>query len=344
MIRRLVQTSPARSTPALVIIATLILITLSSPLRAAKSDNTVDLSTPPSDHVIVRASCYVIDVLDVSGPSKSYNADLVLQYEWEDPRLAALKKADSEIPIDQLWQPELIIANIGTAEENWASELELIETGTVRIVQRWNGDFTAQFDLKEFPRDTQQLGVQILTPKSMGATVEIIPDDEKSGQAETFSVTNWKIGTLEALDAPYLVRTEQTPIPGVRFQMSANRFVSYYMGTIIATTTIIMCMAWLVFWIDPSSVNPRVSISVTSMLTLIAHRFVIQSELPNLPYLTSMDIFLLGCTCLLLFGLGMVVYIINLLANQQDAHARRINNALRFTYPIPFIALLLLAL
>lgn len=76
------------------------------------------------------------------------------------------------------------------------------------------------------------------------------------------------------------------------------------------------------------------------MLTLIAHRFVIQGELPNLPYLTTMDYFLLGSTLMVLLGLVEVVVVFCILSNENEAKALQINRFFRRSYPLLFLALL----
>jgi hypothetical protein len=55
------------------------------------------------------------------------------------------------------------------------------------------------------------------------------------------------------------------------------------------------------FEINASS---QVSIAMTSMLTLIAYRFAIDSQLPRLPYMTRLDVFILASTLLVFFPLS----------------------------------------
>ena len=76
------------------------------------------------------------------------------------------------------------------------------------------------------------------------------------------------------------------------------------------------------------------------MLTLIAHRFVIQGELPNLPYLTTMDYFLLGSTLMVLLGLIEVVIVFRVFSRGNEAKALQLNRFFRWSYPLPFLALL----
>ena len=94
----------------------------------------------------------------------------------------------------------------------------------------------------------------------------------------------------------------------------------------------------------PASINPRISVSVTSMLTLIAHRFVIKGELPKLPYLTTMDYFLLGSTLMVLLGLIEVVIVHRVGSRGDEAKSLRLNRFFRWSYPLPFLALLVFVL
>ena len=50
---------------------------------------------------------------------------------------------------------------------------------------------------------------------------------------------------------------------------------------------------------------------MTSMLTLIAYRFAIDSQLPPLPYMTRLDVFILTSTLLVFFSLIEVVVTIS---------------------------------
>jgi hypothetical protein len=46
-------------------------------------------------------------------------------------------------------------------------------------------------------------------------------------------------------------------------------------------------MSWAVFWIHPRQGSSQINIAVISMLTLIAYRLAVDSQLPRLPYTTA---------------------------------------------------------
>jgi cadmium resistance protein CadD (predicted permease) len=100
-------------------------------------------------------------------------------------------------------------------------------------------------------------------------------------------------------------------------------------------------MSWAVFWIDPVTSNSQISIAVTSMLTLIAYRFAVDSQLPRLPYMTRIDLFFLVSTLLVFFSLIEVLVTTILDNNQQTKRAKRIDRYCRVIFPLVFVIALI---
>jgi cadmium resistance protein CadD (predicted permease) len=96
-------------------------------------------------------------------------------------------------------------------------------------------------------------------------------------------------------------------------------------------------MSWTVFWIQPSETGPQISVAITSMLTLIAYRFAIDSQLPRLPYMTRLDVFILTSTCLVFFSLIEVLITTILESNRQAERAKNIDRYCRIIFPVIFI-------
>jgi hypothetical protein len=72
------------------------------------------------------------------------------------------------------------------------------------------------------------------------------------------------------------------------------------------------------------------------MLTLIAYRFAVDSQLPLLPYMTRLDVFILTSTLLVFFSLIEVVATIILDNTQKKKRAQRIDFYCRFIFPAVF--------
>src|SRR5207245_4337950 len=101
------------------------------------------------------------------------------------------------------------------------------------------------------------------------------------------------------------------------FLFTVSRIVQFYVLKVILPLVLIVMMSWAVFWIDPVTSNSQISIAVTSMLTLIAYRFAVDSQLPRLPYMTRLDAFFLTSTLLVFFSL-IEVLVTTILSNKHQ--------------------------
>ena len=75
------------------------------------------------------------------------------------------------------------------------------------------------------------------------------------------------------------------------------------------------------------------------MLTLIAYRFAVAGELPNISYLTRMDVFMVGSTVLVFSALLAVATSSRLVHRDKVERARAINRVSRYAFPGAFTAL-----
>lgn len=298
---------------------------------------------PPVAPTEIETAVLVVDIVAIDGASQAFTADVFTRFRWTDPRLAEPGTGSRRLSLDKIWHPRMVIANQRNADIKLPEVVEVDADGRVTYRQRVLGDFSCPLDLADFPFDRQQLYVHVVSAGYTNEQVKFVPDLEESGRSERFSITDWEVSGLELVERPYTAPHSERLVPGVSLQFEVSRLARYYAGTIFATVSIIVTMAWLVFWIPPSNINPRISVSVTSMLSLIAYRFVAGQDLPRLPYLTTMDFFLLGAAVMVLLGLASVVLISRSQSHGKEESALRWNKILRWTYPIAF-GLMLLAL
>ncbi len=120
-----------------------------------------------------------------------------------------------------------------------------------------------------------------------------------------------------------------------------ERRAGYYLIKVILPLILIVAMSWVVFWIDPSEGGSQIGVALTTMLTLIAYRFAVGSELPNIPYLTRMDYFLLASTVLVFATLIEVVITSHYARSGRIQQAHRIDLWARWMFPAVFVFLTL---
>jgi hypothetical protein len=308
------------------------------------TDMTVSQPNAGAGPTPVNVYLYVVDVFDVSGSDQTFNADVVLVAEWRDPKLAGKGTAIRSAKLEDVWEPRLQLVNQRGGNAMLPQRVEIHPEGLVRYRQRWSGRFTARMDLRDFPLDRQRFHIQVVSLGYSRDEVELIPDLEgkRSGRAEQVSITDWGLGPARMEMADFEPVPGMKPIPGVQLVWEGKRQVGYYTVQVILPLVMIVLMGWIALWIAPSMVPPRISVAVTTMLTLIAYRFALGRLVPNLPYLTRFDYFTLGSTILIFLVLAIVAATTYLAAQNKPARAERLSRWARLVFPVVFVAVFLL--
>jgi cadmium resistance protein CadD (predicted permease) len=78
-------------------------------------------------------------------------------------------------------------------------------------------------------------------------------------------------------------------------------------------------------------------VATSSILTLIAYRFVLAGLLPRLPYMTRMDYFTFGSTLLVFMALVEVIMSSAFAGHKYDKMAHTIDRLSKFAFPILFL-------
>ena len=126
--------------------------------------------------------------------------------------------------------------------------------------------------------------------------------------------------------------------------LKAERLRGCYWIKVIAPLVLIVAMSWAVFWIDPKESGSQISVAITAMLTLIAYRFAVGSDLPRVSYLTRLDYFILGATILVFASLIEVVVTSSYARTGNLERARAIDRWSSWLFPVMFILLSVQAL
>jgi hypothetical protein len=150
---------------------------------------------------------------------------------------------------------------------------------------------------------------------------------------------DWKILNYEVGALPY-VPLDRIEIPGFAIQFRAKRYVAFYIWQVIIPMIVVVVMSWTAFWFRHTDASVRIGVATSSILTLVALRFVVANLLPRLSYMTRMDYFTVGSTVLVFLAFLTVVISSFLVAIQRVRGARAIDIVSRGVFPAAFAALL----
>lgn len=296
---------------------------------------------PTTVHFMV----FVVDIDEIDDAAQNFTANVYLRLRWKDARLANPEGAIRQIPLSEVWNPRLLLANQqGVIPHSLPEIVQVHPDGTVMYHQRYTGKLSQRLMLADFPRDSHTFTIQFVAAGYHADELTFEPESIRSirggSMANTLSLADWKILSFEAVVAPYSP-IEEIRTAGFAFQFQAKRYVGYYLWQVVLPLAVVVIMSWAAFWIGREHIGVRIAVATSSILTLIAHRFVLASLLPRLPYMTHLDYFTVGSTLLVLLALIAVIATGFLAAHGHDHQARRIDLLARGTFPSAFLLLLL---
>lgn len=298
---------------------------------------------PEGTPTAVTVAVFFVDVKAIANAEQSFTADFYLLAEWRDPRLAAgalgASLAGCRLKLDEVWHPGLAVVNQRFLRKSYPEAVVVDEAGAVRYQQRLFGQLSSPLDLRDFPFDRQRLPIDLVavghSPQQVAFSV-----GERTGRRESFSVAGWSLELAEPRVEAEYVRAVDRRLAAVRFTLDAERHFEYYLWKMLVPLSLIIFMAWTVFWIEPKNVGPQIGISTATVFTLIAFQFSLGRLLPPVSYLTRADKFLLGATLLVFAALGEAILTGKLADTEREETARRVDRWARWIYAALFVVLI----
>jgi len=291
----------------------------------------------------VQVAMYLADLSAVSGANQTFLADVIITAEWMDPRLAGRWAGLHKAEIRDVWTPNLLIVNQRDVAGSLPGHVEVDPSGLVRWRQRFIGHFAVRMDLRDFPFDHQRFGVQMVSLGYDRDEVDLLANPEQSSRAKDLSITDWDVGPVQIQSADFEPAPGAKVQAGVELSWDGRRYVGYYVVQIILPLVLIVLMGGATLWVDPAIVPARVSMAMTTMLTLIAYRFALGNSVPNLTYLTRFDYFMLASTILVFLTLLLVVAGAHLVGKQRLSLVQRMDKWARTAFPAVFAIVLVVA-
>jgi hypothetical protein len=319
----------------------LILIPLA---RSADVPALIDRPAAEAGPTQISVGIWVVDISSIDSAQQAFTAEIAVVLRWKDSRLTHLGTGVVRYPLEQIWHPRVGIVNeTNSVSRKMPDSVEVDPDGMVTYRQRYVGAFTQPLRLQSFPFDRQTFRVQLVAVRYQSNEVMFVPDQvwirdglkEAGGISPTITLPDWTIEKWELKPLVYALAPHHQ-YSSYAFEFTASRNVQHYLLKVILPLVLIVISSWAVFWIDPINASSQVSIAMTSMLTLIAYRFAIDSQLPLLPYMTRLDTFVLTSTLLVFFSLIEVVVTIMLDNTQKKKWAKRIDVYCRVIFPAIF--------
>jgi hypothetical protein len=310
---------------------------------AEKAELKVKRPEECSEPIKIYFYVFVVDIQKIDGAGQNFAANVYVRLRWRDNRLAH-KGSVRKVPLEEIWNPRVIIANrVGPVHMSLPEVVEIGSDGTVTYHQRFIGSLSQPLKLSKFPFDQHDFTIHFLATGYSLNEIEFIPDNSIAGSPipgggiyHQISLPDWYILKYR-VEARAYEPIKDNKSAGFVFEFTAKRAAIYYIWQVIIPLILIVMMAWGAFYIDPTNAGAQIGIATSSMLTLIAYRFMLGQLIPRLPYMTRLDYFTLGSTILVFLTLIEVIITTNLALRERGKIAIRIDHWCRFVFPAVFI-------
>ena len=196
-----------------------------------------------------------------------------------------------------------------------------------------------ELDLRDFPLDDQILPIRLVFPDYTPGELLVEVDSETSGRSPAFHIPDWVIGDGELRVEP-LKFTPTLSKARILYELKADRQTYYYYLKIMLPLVFIVCMSWAVFWIHPEHADSQIGVATSSILTLIAYRFILGNLLPKVAYMTRLDYFILASTILVFIALIEVLITTALTKAKRASLARKWDLWCRWLFPTAYLLLI----
>ncbi|CAM1292191.1 Uncharacterised protein g352 [Pycnogonum litorale] len=274
-----------------------------------------DRRATPTNHLgiptIVNCELYLRSIGSINPATMDYQVDLYLRQRWMDERLTRLKISE---PLDlndpklvkKLWKPEVFFANAKEADFQYVTVPNVLvridPTGELLYMLRLKLTFSCMMNLQKYPLDSQMCHIEIGSFSKTTSELHLKWYDHipvklyenltlpQFGITETRTSNcnqSFQIGEYSCLKAEFHLR----------------RHIGYHLVQNYLPTILIVAISWVSFWLDVDAIPARITLGVTTLLTISSKGSSIQSNIPPVSYVKAVDVWIGACTTMVFCAL-----------------------------------------
>jgi hypothetical protein len=295
------------------------------------------------DEITVRLG--VLDIAEINDREQVFMADLFVEIDWQDPRLAVNGNPGAELrtfPLDAIWHPRLTVINNRGLDLLLPEVATVDRQGKVIVRQRVAGPLAVDLDLRDFPYDTQRLPINFVSYQYSQSEIVFSEASELVVRLDDLGGEGWTYGAVEPERSVYRLKEGGRGGAHISFAIMAERQAGYYVLTLALPMTLILFLAWMAHWLPVDVIPPRMGTATATVFSLIAFGVSFRLTLPKIAYLTDADRFVLYSTLLVLVSLAITVTSIRWASTARKEAAERLARQARVAFPFLYGLIVLL--
>ncbi|XP_053209129.1 glutamate-gated chloride channel-like [Panonychus citri] len=275
---------------------------------------------------IVSINIYLRSISKISDLDMEYSVQITFREEWKDSRLQYRDPSEKIRYLtltdpDRIWKPDVFFTNEKEGHfHNIIMPNVLLRIGSdggVLYSIRLSLILSCPMNLKYYPLDKQNCYIKMA---SYGYTTEdLVFVWKKTDPVQVTKQLHLPTFALSDYITEYCTsRTNTGEYSCVQVKLIFRREFSYYLIQIYIPCIMLVIVSWVSFWLDPNAIPARVSLGVTTLLTMATQISGINASLPPVSYIKAIDVWT-GVCLFFVFGALLEFALVNY-ASRSDAH------------------------
>ncbi|XP_032665158.1 glutamate-gated chloride channel isoform X2 [Odontomachus brunneus] len=279
---------------------------------------------------VVRVNIFVRSISKIDDVTMEYSVQLTFREQWLDERLrfndfGGRLKYLTLTEANRVWMPDLFFSN--EKEGHFHNiimpnvYIRIFPNGSVLYSIRISLTLSCPMNLKLYPLDRQVCSLRMA---SYGWTTNDLVFLWKEGDpVQVVKNLHLPRFTLEKFLTDYCnSKTNTGEYSCLKVDLLFKREFSYYLIQIYIPCCMLVIVSWVSFWLDQSAVPARVSLGVTTLLTMATQTSGINASLPPVSYTKAIDVWT-GVCLTFVFGALLEFALVNY-ASRSDMHSDNI--------------------
>ncbi|XP_065577146.1 gamma-aminobutyric acid receptor subunit beta-like isoform X1 [Artemia franciscana] len=255
--------------------------------------------------VVIEVTLYIVGISAVSEVNMDFTIDFYFRQYWRDMRL----KFDADPSVNMIsvsteylrhiWVPDTFFANEKTSYFHLATTsnefLRIGKNGGIQRSIRLTVTASCPMNLQYFPMDRHLCALEI---ESFGFTTADIRYKWVDGPTAVGMDGNVILPQFQVVGYRKTSR-EVTLTTGNYSRLGCEiqfvRSMGYYLIQIYVPSSLIVIISWVSFWLNRGATPARVSLGVTTVLTMTTLMSSTNAALPKISYVKSIDVYLGTC-------------------------------------------------
>ncbi|XP_055544948.1 glutamate-gated chloride channel isoform X2 [Wyeomyia smithii] len=277
---------------------------------------------------VVRVNIFVRSISKIDDVTMEYSVQLTFREQWLDERLkfddigGRLKYLTLTDP-NRVWMPDLFFSN--EKEGHFHNiimpnvYIRIFPYGSVLYSIRISLTLACPMNLKLYPLDRQVCSLRMA---SYGwTTADLVFLWKEGDPVQVVKNLHLPRFTLEKFLTDYCnSKTITGEYSCLKVDLLFKREFSYYLIQIYIPCCMLVIVSWVSFWLDQGAVPARVSLGVTTLLTMATQTSGINASLPPVSYTKAIDVWT-GVCLTFVFGALLEFALVNYASRSADRAA-----------------------